>query len=200
MENRPRQYKRSHYLVATKFQLKYVGIILGLMFLTAILCSYVVYYTMMVLLGEKLANVYPQGRLIAIVNTVNWRIFLSIFLITPLVAMIGIVLSHRIAGPIYRMEKYLGDLAKGNLANRITLRKKDELATLATMINYVVESWREFVREERIQLNRAQSDIDALKGSLASKSPDTSVVTKNLAGLSSEIRGLHNSLDKFKLQ
>src|SRR3990167_1474662 len=99
--------KRKQYLVAKEFQMRYVGIILLLMFLTAALCSYVVYYTSMINLGEKLANVYPQGRLVNIVNIVNFRILLSILFITPLVAVIGIFLSHRIAGPIFRMEKFM---------------------------------------------------------------------------------------------
>ena len=96
-------YKRKKYLVAARFQLKYVGLILILVFLTGLLCSYVVYYTTMILLGDKLANVYPQGRLIAIINAVNTRILFSLILVSPLVVTIGIFASHKIAGPIYRI-------------------------------------------------------------------------------------------------
>ena len=73
------KYRRKQYLIAKNFQLKYVGMILLLVSLTAIMCSYVIYYTMMLMMGDKLANVYPQGRLISIVNMVNFRILFSMF-------------------------------------------------------------------------------------------------------------------------
>ena len=51
------KFKRTKYWVSGRFQGKYVGLILLLTFLTAILCSYVVYYTSMISFGEKLANI-----------------------------------------------------------------------------------------------------------------------------------------------
>ena len=107
------RFRRKRYIVAARFQLKYIGLILMLVFLTGLLCSYVVYYTMMLGMGDKLANVYPQGRLISIVRDVNLRLFLSLIFVAPLVVTIGIFASHKIAGPIYRIEKFLDDMARG---------------------------------------------------------------------------------------
>ena len=154
MPNQAR-YKRKQYIVAPKFQLRYIGLILMLVFLTGILCSYVVYYTSMLLLGDKLANVYPQGRLISIVNTVNLRILFSLVLVTPLVVVIGIYASHKIAGPIYRIEKYLGSMAAGDFSVPLTLRKHDELLSLADGINAVAESVKSSVKREKEHLTRA---------------------------------------------
>ena len=78
---RPR-FKRKQFIVARRFQLKYAGVILLLMFLTAGFCSYAIYYTTMISFGEKLANVYPQGQLVSIVNSVNFRILASILKLT----------------------------------------------------------------------------------------------------------------------
>ena len=129
--NKPKKFARKRYFVAPKFQVRYIGVILGLMVATAALCSYVVYYNSLILLGEKLANVYPQGRLVAILRTVNFRVLLSVIMMSPLVVILGVILSHRIAGPINRMERFLNDVAAGDLSSRITLRPKDELIPLA---------------------------------------------------------------------
>ena len=139
-KNRPPKFVRKQYIVSKKFQFRYIGVILALMFATAALCSYVVYYNSLVLLGEKLANVYPQGRLVAILKTVNLRVLVSVILISPLVAFLGVILSHRIAGPISRMERFLNEVAAGDLSKRLTLRPKDELIPLADGINNVVET------------------------------------------------------------
>jgi len=183
------KFKRKQYLVAKKFQLKYVGLILLLMFLTAALCSYVIYYTSMMLMGEKLANVYPQGRLIHIVKLVNFRILLSVILVTPLVAVIGIFLSHRIAGPIYRIEKFLDNMAAGDLSSRIFLRQGDELIIVANSINKLADSLESTVRNQKAQLGTISKELDQLKRSKP----------QEIAKLEGEISSLIKELERFKV-
>lgn len=50
-----------------------------------------------------------------------------------------LILSHRLAGPIYRLEKDLQDIAKGNFSIRIKFRKKDELKSIAEGINKILD-------------------------------------------------------------
>lgn len=192
-------YKRKQYIVAAKFQLRYVGLILALVFLTGILCSYVVYYTSMLLLGDKLANVYPQGRLISIVNMVNVRILLSLLLITPLVVVIGIYASHKIAGPIYRIEKFLKGMASGELAEPLTLRKNDELVSLAEGINNVAESVKSTILRERECLDSASVSLDALRRSIQSSKIDKSAAEAAVEKISDELSKANLELNKYKL-
>jgi len=192
-------YKRKQYLIARKFQLKYVGLILLLMFLTAAMCSYVVYYTAMILMGEKLANVYPQGRLISIVKSVNFRILLSVIFITPFVAVIGIFLSHRIAGPIFRMEKFLYDMASGNLASRITLRQNDELTTLANGINNLAESMSSSISVQKALVNSISDNIVNIKKAIDSKSYDISGLAGAVNRVDNEIKVISKELEKYKV-
>ena len=192
-------HKRKQYLVARKFQLKYVGIILMLVFLTGILCSYVVYYTAMFLFGDKLANVYPQGRLMSIVNTVNIRILLSLLLITPLIVVIGIYASHRIAGPIYRIEKFLDGMASGEFSTPLRLRKKDELINLADGINRAVEGIKTTIRQEREILARTAVSLDALRRITQSKNIDQETLENTLEKIGSELNMANMELDKYKV-
>jgi len=200
MANNQKRYVRKQYLVAKKFQLKYVGLILLFMFLTAALCSYVVYYTSMILLGEKLANVYPQGRLVSIVRIVNFRILLSVLLVSPFVAIIGIFLSHRIAGPIDRMEKFLDGIASGNLSSYITLRTKDELISLADGINRVVDSSRGRIGKQKEVLSRVLVELEGLKKGAESKTADISSTRDAISKMEKEIASLRDELEKYKLK
>ncbi len=193
------KFKRTRYLVSTKFQLRYVGIILLLMLVTALICSYIIYYTVMVLMGEKLSNVYPQGRLIAIINTVNLKILFSLLLITPIVTVIGIYLSHKIAGPIYRIEKFLDDMALGNLVSRIVLRKGDELMSVADKINILNGSLRTTIGSQKFGMIKIVSELSGLKNMIDSKSADISLLDKNIENLQGEIRDLEAQLTKYKI-
>jgi methyl-accepting chemotaxis protein len=192
-------YRRTQYLVAKKFQLKYAGIILLLVSLTAIMCSYVIYYTMMLTMGDKLANVYPQGRLISIVNMVNFRILLSMLLVAPIVMIIGIYASHKIAGPIYRIERFLGSMADGDLSTPLTLRKNDELINLAGGINRVVDSVKATMKKEMAAIGSISASMENLRRIATSKSVNNAALDQALDKLNEEVSVLRSEVEKYKI-
>lgn len=193
------RYKRRQYIIAPKFQLKYVGLILALVFFTALLCSYFVYYTVMLVLGDKLANIYPQGRLVSIVNMVNFRILLSMLFLIPLVFILGILASHKIAGPIYRIEKFLNAMASGELLEKLTLRRKDELVSLANGINVVSDAMKSTVRQEKEHLEKSAVLIDTLRKIAQSKSIDHGTLESTIEKLSDEVSKANSVLGKYKI-
>ena len=193
------RYRRKRYLVATKFQLKYIGLILIIVVLTGTICSYVVYYTTMLLLGDKLANVYPQGRLISIVNTVNLRILLSLILVAPLMVIIGVFASHKIAGPIYRIEKFLENMANGDYSSMLTLRKNDELIPLANGINRFIETIKGTIKEERSELEQVFVSLDSLRRVVDAEPVDRSVLIDAVDKLSEELIKVNKELEKYKI-
>ena len=192
-------YRRKQYLIGKKFQLKYVGMILLLVSLTAVMCSYVIYYTMMLTMGDKLASVYPQGRLIAVVNMVNFRIFLSMLLVVPLIVMIGIFASHRIAGPIYRIEKFLGSIADGDLSLSLALRKDDELVSLARGINRVIDSVKATVKRERDAIGNISTSMENIRRLGTSKPVNNAVLDQALDKLNEEVSVLRSEVEKYKI-
>ena len=192
-------YKRKQYIVAPQFQLRYVGLILMLVFLTGILCAYVVYYTSMILLGDKLANVYPQGRLISTVNMVNMRILLSLILITPLVVVICIYASHKIAGPIYRIERHLAEMVSGNLSSHLILRQGDEFMGLAVRINTLSESMRLAILNQKSSMEKINLELEMLKAIADCKPGETPKIDSNIDRLNNEVRVLTKELGKYKV-
>ena len=191
--------RRKQYLVAKNFQVKYIGLILLLMFLTAAMCSYVVYYTSMIIFGEKLANVYPQGRLIHIVRIVNIRILLSVLLVSPLVATFGLFLSHKIAGPIYRMERFLFNMAEGDVSSTITLREGDELVTLANGINRLADSMKVSITSQKAHLSQISTEIEKLKALSSMKPLDLAAISISINKLNNEISAMSKEFEKYKV-
>lgn len=129
------KYKRKRYLILMKFQMKYILYILLFLYLGALIAGYTVYWTTWVTLGEKLANVYPRGRLIYIFKHANIVLLWRLVLITPLFVFIGIRISHRIAGPIYRIRMYIDSLLRRDYSQGLRLRKKDELKEIAAKLD-----------------------------------------------------------------
>lgn len=199
MDEKPNKIRRKQFLIKKRFQLKYTGLILLFMFLVAWATGYTVYYTGWLLMGEKLANVYPQGRLVLIMRTINLTLLLRILFITPLVILISIILSHRIAGPIYRIQKYLRDIAAGNLSMRLHLRKNDEMQDLAAVINDMTDDLRNRANRLKGLANMANLEIEKLKISLRQESPDINGIRKEVEELAKSIKDLENYLSEYRL-
>ena len=135
-----RRYRRRRLIVRKRFQLRYAALIFSAILLSALVSGYTIYYNLWLLLGEKLSNVYPQGRLVDIFRSVNIRLTINMVLVSVACIGISIVTSHKIAGPVHRIIKFLKDVTESsNYSQRITLRKKDELKDLAEAINNLVD-------------------------------------------------------------
>lgn len=70
----------------------------------------------------------------------------------------SMLLSHRIAGPLYRFERTLDNMNNGDLGDHILLRKKDEGKELAAKINMFNSTLSRSIRT----LNLSTTALDAL--------------------------------------
>ncbi len=193
------KFRRTHYFTSVQFQLRYIGLILMCMFIAAGVCTYTVYCTGTAIFAEKLSTIYPQGRLVALINSVNYSILMNILLLIPAIAMIALYLSHKIAGPIYRIERYLSDMATGKLMTHITLRKGDEFGGVAAKINVLTDSLRQTISNQRASLDKILAELEYVKKLADSKTASIAEVDKNIDAIDNEIRVLEKELDRFKV-
>ncbi len=66
----------------------------------------------------------------------------SFGMLLPLTIAVGVMVTFRIAGPVYRFEKYLREVHEGTELRPCKLRKGDELEELCAIINIVTEPIR----------------------------------------------------------
>lgn len=178
--------RRSRLFIAKRFQSRYIGLIVGMMFFVVILTGYLVYVTTWIMFGEKLAAVYPQGLLMDIVKRVNLVLFLRLLILTPFVVLIGLVLSNRVAGPIFNIKRYLAKILTGDYSSDIQLRKKDELQDLAAEINLLVRK----LRKDRTNKNTICSEMEIILQEIEnfSKEKEESMIKNKLKELEEKIR------------
>lgn len=195
---RPR-FRRIKYFVSAKYQLKYIGTILVFMFLAVGVSTYTVYFTGMTIFAEKLSNVYPQARVVPLLNAVNYRILANILILIPIIVFIGMYISHKIAGPIYRLERYLTDMASGQLMAHVKLRKGDEFGSLAAKINEVTDSLRGTISNQKASLVKVAAELEKVKALTDSKSAGISEIDSKIDKIRGEIVVLERELEKFKI-
>lgn len=76
----------------------------------------------------------------------------------------GIVVTHRIAGPVHKMKRQLTMLGAGSLRNPGSLRRGDELADFFQAFNDAVEQMRCRQQERIAKIDRALEQLNADDG------------------------------------
>jgi methyl-accepting chemotaxis protein len=147
---------RRQYLVDRRIQLQYTWILLIFLFVMFLVSGAILYHTGWLQLIQKLSNVYPQARLVGILNVIYWRMFLGFVIIIPVAFVSAILVSHKIAGPLVRIRRILGKIAQGDFSGTIILRRKDELQDVADLINKMNIQLGARILEQRDLTARAQ--------------------------------------------
>lgn len=71
-------------------------------------------------------------------RALGFRIWPAIFLGMLVSASLSVFVTHRFAGPIYRFQKLVDQMAEGDLSARFKLRKGDDLTELETAVNRAI--------------------------------------------------------------
>ena len=75
-----------------------------------------------------------------ILSETNRSLFWKFSLLLVLIAFGTIFISHKIAGPLYRLSDASREIEKGNFRARVALRKMDEGHSVAQEFNHAMES------------------------------------------------------------
>ncbi len=155
---------RKNYFVKPGFQTKLTLIILLIVVIVANIVGGIIYG---LLSGSVVIEQFAK-----ILEVENQRdLLLPVILFSELVAIIivtfiGIFVSHTMAGPIYRFEMVLEDLASGELDSHFHLRTSDEFHELADGFNDLIASLNSKVSEMKVyvsNLNNVMGEISSPK-------------------------------------
>jgi nitrogen fixation/metabolism regulation signal transduction histidine kinase len=71
-------------------------------------------------------------------TTLLWVFGAGIFIVIIQIVFMTVFFSHKIAGPVYRIETVCHNMIEGKYTDQIKLRKGDELQNLAGLMNCVI--------------------------------------------------------------
>ncbi len=140
MPREQRHEKRRIKLIKPGLQLRLVGVFVGLSGLGFLLQSLHVGLRL-----SELAASLPEGGayLMAVLPELPLEILaVSFGMLLPLTIAVGVMVTFRVAGPIYKFERYLRDVHDGKEIRPCRLRDGDQLQELCELINLVTEPAR----------------------------------------------------------
>ncbi len=168
MTGPPPRRKLRNFLLSPRFQLKYTFAVVAVTALTSGVLGYFAYdysaaqteqLTMsMAMNNPSLAEEdakYFENMAAAEDRKVALSILGGIGVMMVLLGLTGIVITHRMAGPIYKMKRLITEVAEGDLSIKPGLRKGDEFQDLSEVFSQMVLSLREQQAEEIEELDGA---------------------------------------------
>ncbi|MDD5165857.1 MAG: methyl-accepting chemotaxis protein [Candidatus Omnitrophica bacterium] len=180
--------RRRNYFIKKKFQRDFILKFCSLVAVGSIISGVIIF----IMSKSTLTTAFDNSRLV-VRSTADFilpAVLMSSVIVVLLVGLATIIItlftSHKIAGPLYRMEQDVKEIAAGNLKVRINLRHGDELKDMA-------ESLEEMVRNLQGNVSAIKSTIFELEGAIDSLNKDDTQASKEL------IKKINQELDKLKV-
>ena len=136
-------HRRSRKLIKPGFQLTVIGSFMGLT-VVALLLQFLFLGGRLMETAHRLDSTGGSGGdLASQVPRAMVEIFaISLCVLLPVILALGILLTFRIAGPVYRFESFLAAVSRGEQTAPCKLRKGDALQSLCEQINRTTEPLR----------------------------------------------------------
>ena len=175
--------RRRTYIVRMDFQKDFIIKYCVLVLIAIVALSLIVYF----FCGTTVTTVFKDSRL-KILSTNDfilpylfWSSAIAVVCAVAVCWRMTMIISNRLAGPLYRLEQDLARVAQGDLNLNIRVRQKDEFQSLARILNDLTGDWR--------------NDITAIKKSVEELDKSSSLDPKDRRILDD----IKESLRKYKV-
>ena len=197
------QNRRRNYFIKKEFQTRFILKFCILVVLTTLISASVLYHFS----SQSVTTVFEDSRLTIkpstefIVPGLILSTLISVIIVGVATVAVVLFISHRIAGPLYKLEDSLEQVANGDVSFDIRLRKGDETEKLAEAFNATsrgLDNLISGVKEESAQLDSAITGLKTMIAQLPAEQQGN--LKKAIEELEAGGDRLNMKLNKFKLR
>lgn len=152
----PVQFQRKTILIKKHLQYRYMALIFASVLLAFIVMGLDIIWTV-----SKVVNEHPMMQpLLDEISSMMPLFGLKLAMYMVMVLIVAAVISHRMAGPIFKFEKSCSTVAEGDLTHRVYLRQGDQLTDLQDQFNNMTGAVNEVVKEyEKFRVEASSSGL-----------------------------------------
>ncbi|MGC8927678.1 MAG: hypothetical protein ACP5QK_07115 [Myxococcota bacterium] len=176
MEER-KPFRRKQFLINRAFQIKYTVIIAVIGIIIAVLWGTLFYKASKENSQQMLMLVQMDPNLSSMTDIIKEKLaaedskimfYLIAFILAIFLSLViwGILITHRIAGPIFIISRYVDSITDGKIPETRPLRKKDELKEFFEKFNRMLEALKERENIDIVTINDVLKTLENIKESL----------------------------------
>ena len=135
------KFIRIKYLTGTRTQMHYLGLLLACMIIPLVVSVGCLYYLIFNMMERQLGiPEYIFYNLMPVIKKINLILLWGVPPLFILLIFWGVILSHRFAGPMERVEKELKRIVEhGDYKKRLKLRRQDDMMPIAEEVNKLLD-------------------------------------------------------------
>ena len=126
--------KRVNYLINTKYQ---IGFAIKFAIITTLLSGFVG-FQLYAIVWPVISHFVPQETIVFITHQIFSRAIIFLALAIIMIVAFSIVISHRVAGPIFSMHRTIKKILNSEAIEFVRLRKNDEFQNFAKDLNGLI--------------------------------------------------------------
>lgn len=156
------QHRRRIILIDKKFQYRFAFYIVSWLFALSLI--YPALISSLFDFFLKYAAMDPNGPTMSALTRTRSEL-LTIVILLQLVfllvtVLISLFLSHRIAGPIYKLKMFLTKAKEGDLRSRLQFRKADHFMEVAGLYNEMTDGLTDLIEQDRSRIAQAIQTLE----------------------------------------
>ncbi|MCK4936465.1 MAG: methyl-accepting chemotaxis protein [Elusimicrobiales bacterium] len=149
------QFQRKTILIKKHLQYKYMMLIFLSVFVAFLIVGLDIMWTV-----SKFVSEHPMVHpLLDDIFSMAPLFMMKALMYLVIVIIVASVISHRMAGPIFKFEKSAKIIANGDLTHRVWLRKGDHLVDLKDNFNLMVESLHNAIKSDKIIIDGLRREL-----------------------------------------
>mgnify|MGYP001283131456 CR=1 FL=1 len=197
-------YKRTIFLINPKFQLKFSLLISTVVFISSLIYPIVIYNFITTVennISRKLVKICEKeteeiARISTSVSTQRENlIILLIFgqlIFTGIIFIISIFFSLKIAGPIYKTQKYLRKVSDNKGLGKLNFRKEDYFKDLAEDYNKTFSTLQNNYNRDIVYLNEIHSFLKKISKEFpSSKKSEIEKINQKIAEIQARFKKIY---------
>lgn len=191
--------KRKYYLVEGWYQIKYSLVIIIAMIFAALVIIVSTFWTLYPVMDKEFSGAITESQAF----TVGWDVIkgylfrFSILLVIALFA--GIYLSHKIIGPIHRLESAVKKMGEGDLSQHIFLRRGDEFTKLSQHLNMLIEKIRQLIMDNKKGLEEILEQLKKIEAENKKAPLSQESLSQYLINITEKVSNMHHINSSLKL-
>ena len=202
-----RPWRRRNYLINKAFQLRFITRFLFVVLAGSAVSGFVMY----TVLNRKVEDFFYSTHIklssvgqVLLPDIIKVNLFV-VAVVLLAVALITILITHKVSGPLYRLGASVEKIGDGDFSNRFSLRKGDELDDLARSFEDMSDGLkRRFIKMKTHAMETDQA-AEALLLQHASScfkkfSGDETAGRERLSELSDRAKALGEAITSFKIE
>ncbi|MBI5180482.1 MAG: methyl-accepting chemotaxis protein [Nitrospirae bacterium] len=189
------------YFIKKEFQARFIIKFCLIVIMGAIISGIILYASTNQRLGDTYLESLNAIKVLNdnLISNLVYTNLITVTAISIVTIVITLFASHKIAGPLYRLERSTEAIGNGDFTIETRLRENDEITGVASALNEMAGKLRSKMIDIKTDLEEVKDSSADMESAIKDKRLSEKELKKKIIKLSNRIKSLNRAISKFTI-